>query len=236
MKTLAIIPARGGSKGIHEKNIAKLGNKPLIEYTIKNALQSKLINKTLVSTDSKKISKIAQVCGADVPFLRPKKISGDQSPTINTIMHALEHVSSKEDFIPEIVVLLQPTSPFRTTEMINKSIRILKKTKVDSVISVSKIKKHPYSSFILKNKLLKPYIKEFEKFSLRQKVPMWYFPTGSIYTFWSKNLEIYNSIYGKKIKPMIIKDERLNIDIDTPFDLTIAEIIKKQWKKFSDKH
>lgn len=236
MKTLALIPARGGSKGIREKNIAKLGNKPLIEYTIKNALQSKLIDRVIVSTDSEKIASIAQSCGADVPFLRPKKISGDHSPTINTIRHALQYIRSKEKIVPEIIVLLQPTSPFRTTEMINKSIHTLKKIKADSVVSVSKIKKHPYSSFILKNKILKPHTKEFQKFSLRQKAPRWYFPTGAIYTFWSRNLDRYNSIYGKKIKPMIIKDEILNIDIDTSFDLAIAEVIKKNWKKFSDKY
>jgi len=232
MKTLAIIPARGGSKGIHEKNIVKLGKRPLIEYTIQRALESDLINKVIVSTDNQKIAKISQSCGAEVPFLRPRKISGDLSLTINTIKHTLQFLKDKTNFAPETILLLQPTSPFRTRHMIDNSIRLLKKSKSSSVISVSKIKKHPYSSFTLKNNLLKPYRKDFEKFSLRQNTPILYFPTGAIYTFWSKNLK-NNSMYGTKIKPMIIKDEKINIDIDTPFDLFIAEMIIKNWKKFS---
>ena len=217
MNTLAIIPARGGSKGIQEKNIVRLGGKPLIEYTIKVALQSNLINKVIVSTDNPKIVKIAQSCGADVPFLRPKKISGDLSPTISTIKHVLQFLKNQTDFTPEIILLLQPTSPFRTRKMIDSSIRLLKKSRSSSVISVSKIKKHPYSSFILKNSFLKPYRKDFKNFFLRQKIPLLFFPTGAIYTFWSKNLK-NNSIYGTKIKPMIARDERINIDMNTHFN------------------
>jgi CMP-N-acetylneuraminic acid synthetase len=232
MKTLAIIPARGGSKGIREKNVVGLGGKPLIEHTIRKALQSNLINRVIVSTDSKKIAEVAQSYGAEVPFLRPRKISGDSSPTISTVKHAIQFLKEQSDFVPDIILLLQPTSPFRTVQMIDRSIRILKKSNASSIISVSKIKKHPYSSFTLKNKLLQPYRKNFEKFSLRQKIPSLYYPTGAIYTFWSENLK-QNSIYGTKIKPMLINDERINIDIDTPFDLFMAEMIIKKWKEFS---
>lgn len=231
MEILGIIPARGGSKGISEKNIVKLGGIPLIEYTIREALKSKFIKKVIVSTDNKKIEKIAKLRGAEVPFLRPKSISGDLSPTISTIKHALKFLKEKEEFTSEIITILQPTSPFRTRIMIDNSIRLLRNSKSSSVISVSRLKKHPYSSFILKNKILKPYKKDFENFSLLQKTPPLYFPTGAIYTFWSSNLN-NNSIYGKKIKPMIIEDEIMNLDIDTPFDLFIAEMVIKNRKKY----
>jgi len=146
MKILGLIPARGGSKGIPLKNIQKLAGKPLINYTIESAKKSK-IDKVIVSTDTKKIAQISTSAGAEVPFLRPKKISKDSSSTIKVIKHALKFLKLKQNYEPDIIVILQPTSPLRTAKMINNSINILKKSKCSSVISVSKIKSHPYASF-----------------------------------------------------------------------------------------
>lgn len=117
MKILALIPARGDSKGIPNKNIQKIGGKYLIEYTINSAKRSKLIDKIIVSTDSKKIASISKKLGAEVPFLRPKKISIDKSPTIEVIKHTLGFLSNNQFYVPDIILLLQPTSPFRSKDL-----------------------------------------------------------------------------------------------------------------------
>lgn len=233
MKILGIIPARGGSKGISLKNIRFLAGKPLINYTIESAKKSK-INKIVVSTDNKKIAKISKSAGAEVPFLRPKKISGDNALTIEVIKHTLNFLSTNQSYEPDMVIILQPTSPLRSAKMINNAIQILKKSKSTSAISVSKIKTHPYAAFWYNKKYLKPFQKDFTKYSLRQKYPVLYYPTGSIYALWQKTLKKYNSIYGPRIKPMISKNE-IEIDIDTPFDLFMAESTILNWKKFRKK-
>ncbi len=229
-KILAIIPARGGSKGIRKKNIQKLLGKPLISYTITAAKNTKSINKIIVSTDDNEIKKISENIGAEVPFLRPKQISKDTSSTIEVIKHALKFLEETQSYKPDIIILLQPTSPLRTSQLITKTINTLKKSKATSVITVSKITKHPYASFWLKNDFLKPFKENSTKYSRRQDFPDLFFPTGAVYSFWYDTLKKFNSMYGPKIKPIIVDDD--NIDIDTLQDLFFTEMILKNWKKY----
>ena len=229
-KILAIIPARGGSKGIRRKNLQKLSGKPLIAHTIIAAKKTKSINKIIVSTDDKEIEKISKNNGAEVPFLRPKQISKDTSSTIEVIKHALKFLQENQSYVPDIIILLQPTSPLRTSQLITKTINTLKKSKATSVITVSKITKHPYAAYWLKNDFLKPFEKNFTKYSRRQEFPDLFFPTGAVYTFWYDTLKKFNSLHGPKIKPIVVHDE--DIDIDNLQDLFFAEMMLKNWKKY----
>lgn len=227
MKILAIIPARGGSKGIPNKNMRKLVGKPLIEYTINSAKKSKLVSRIIISTDSKKIAKIGKNLNIDIPFIRPKKISGDKATSFEVVKHTLEFLEKNESYIPDIIVLLQPTNPLRSTALIDKVINNLKKSKADTVITVQKIKQHPYSAFWKKGKYLKPFKENFQEFSRRQSTPALYHNTGDVYAFWNKTVKKYNSFYGKKIQPIILSDEFSLIDIDSDFDVFVCESIMK---------
>lgn len=232
MKSLAIIPARIGSKGVPLKNIRKVKDKPLIEYTIDTAKKFKKFDKIIVSTDSKKIAKISEANGIEVPFLRPKKISSNKSKSIDYVKFVLKKLKKNEDFVPEIITILQPTSPVRQIKTITKCIQILKKTDASSVITVTKSKHHPYLSFWLNNKnYLKPFKSDFSRYYQRQKFPEVYYPTGSVYTFNTENLKKYNNIYGPKIKPVILHQDE-SIDIDSVFDLFIAEMRISYWEEF----
>jgi CMP-N,N'-diacetyllegionaminic acid synthase len=236
MKVLAIIPARSGSKGIPGKNMRKIAGKPLIEYSINAAKYSKIIDKIVVSTDSKKIADFAKYKKIDVPFLRPKKISKSNSNTLDMINHTVDFLKTHENYTPDIITILQPTSPLRTTEILDKSIKMLKNSKNHtSILGVSKVKNHPFLCFGLENLSLKPYKSDFQKYSQRQKFPTYFYPTGSIYTFWYKTLKKYGNIYGPKIKPVIIDIED-SIDIDNSYDLFNAEMKIKNWKKFNIKY
>ena len=136
LKVLAIIPARGGSKSIPSKNIQKLGKLPLIAYTIEAAKNSKKVNRIIVSTDNKKIVKIAEKYGVEVPFLRPKKFSRDSSSTLDVVQHAIQSLQKVENYTPDIITILLPTSPFRSPNLIDESIKQLKNTNATSVVSV----------------------------------------------------------------------------------------------------
>ena len=233
MKILGIIPARGGSKGIPQKSIRKIGGKPLIQYSIEAAKKSK-INKIIVSTDDQKIAKIAKKLDIEIPFLRPKEFSKSSATTISVITHTLRFLKENQNYEPDIIVLLQPTSPLRTATMIDKSIFLLKKQKASSVITVSEIKTHPFSAFTYNKNFLKPFRKDFAKFDQRQQYSSLYFPTGSIYTFWNKTLQKSHTIYGTRIIP-IISDQEISVDIDTQFDFFIAEMTMLHWKKYTKK-
>ena len=234
-EVLAIIPARGGSKGIPMKNIQEIAGKPLIQYTIEQALKSKLITRTIVSTDNQKIKKIAKNLGAEVPFLRPKKYSKDNSSSLEVITHAMDFLQKTTTKIPKIITFLQPTNPLRPTEMIDKSIKLLQKNNGTSVLSVFTRRQHPFRSFEIKNRFLKPQKEDFEKYYQRQKLPTLYYPTGTIYTFWTNTLKKYNSIFGPKIIPMISKKNELHLDIDDHFDMFVCEMVMKYWNKYQQK-
>jgi len=223
VKVLALIPARGASKGIPQKNIKSLAG---------TAKRSKLVNRIVVSTDSKKIGSIAKKFGAEVPFYRPKGISRDNSSTQESVKHALNFLEKNKSYTPDIVVILQPTSPFRKDEIIDKAIRKLKREKADIVLGISKIKTHPYRAFWPNDKFLKPFKRNFLKYYQRQMFPTCYYPTGEIYVFWTRNLEKFGNIYGSKIQGIIKPENEISSDINNLFDLFICEMRIKYWKRF----
>lgn len=229
---MALIAARGGSKGLPNKNLLLLGKQSLIEHTIKDAKKSQKFDRIIVSTDDKIIAKISKKAGADIPFLRPKKYAKDNTPMKDVVSHTLSFLQKYENYYPDIIILFQPTSPFRDKNMIQKSITLLKKSKSTSVISVAKTEHHPFISFFYEGKFLIPLKKDHLNYSLRQKRIPVYYPTGSFYTFWTTNLKKYNSIHGPKITPLIIKNKSLNHDIDDLYDLFLADMTQKFWNKY----
>ena len=235
LKILAIIPGRGGSKGIPSKNIQKLGELPLIAHTIKSAKNSTKVNRIIVSTDNKKIANIAREYGADVPFLRPKKFSRDSSSTLDVVEHTIHYLQKVENYTPDIITILLPTSPFRSPDLIDKSIKLLKKTNATSVVSVFKSKEHAFKAFLPNRGFLKPFKSDYKKYYQRQKLPDFYHTTGAAYTFWFDTLKKFGHYYGPRIKPLISHYNEMNVDVDSIFDLFIAEMTLKHWKNYSKK-
>ena len=235
LKILAIIPARANSKGIPSKNIQKLGELPLIAHTIRSAKNSTKVNRIIVSTDNKKIAKIAMECGADVPFLRPKKFSRNSSSTLDVIQHTTQYMQKVENYTPDIITILLPTSPFRSPDLIDKSIKLLKKTNATSVVSVFKSKEHAFKAFLPNRGFLKPFKSDYRKYYQRQKLPDFYHTTGAVYTFWFDTLKKFGHYYGPRMKPLISHYDEMNVDVDSVFDLFIAEMTLKHWKNYSKK-
>ena len=235
LKILAIIPARANSKGIPSKNIQKLGELPLIAHTIRSAKNSTKVNRIIVSTDNKKIAKIAMECGADVPFLRPKKFSRNGSSTLDVIQHTTQYLQKVENYTPDIITILLPTSPFRSPDLIDKSVKLLKKTNATSVVSVFKSKEHAFKAFLPNRGFLKPFKSDYRKYYQRQNLPDFYHTTGAVYTFWFDTLKKFGHYYGPRMKPLISHYDEMNVDVDSVFDLFIAEMTLKHWKNYSKK-
>ena len=146
MKVLGIIPARCGSKRVKSKNIKLLNGKPLIVYTIEAARKSKKLDRCIVSTDCQEIANISKKAGADVPFLRPPEFAEDVSHDKLYILHALDFFKKNENYIPDAIVILRPTTPFKTAKIIDAVIKLLEKSKADSVRTMTKTEGvfHPY--------------------------------------------------------------------------------------------
>jgi len=162
-KILAIIPARGGSKGIPKKNIVNINGKPLIQYTIEVAKESKLIDRVIVSTDDDEIAEISEKLGAEVPFIRPAELAKDGTPTFPVIKHALKWLKENEKYKPELIVLLEPTFPLRTVEKVDEAIKVISSDEeADSLRGVCEPFQNPFKMWIPCGKYLKPLIKEKE--------------------------------------------------------------------------
>lgn len=215
MRVVAVIPARGGSKSLPKKNILPLNGKPLLCYSVAYSLQSKLVEETIVSTDSQEIADIALGCGAAVPFVRPAELAQDNTRDYPVIRHALDFFEA-QGYIFDVYILLRPTSPIRPAGLIEKVIEILKAhPDATSVRSVAKIKEHPYRSWELnEDGSISGFIKnESEAYNVpRQELPEIFFQTGDIEAIRRETI-IQGSVSGDRVYPIIIEHQEM-VDID----------------------
>lgn len=224
---LAVIPARGGSKGVPHKNIRDLDGKPLIAYTIEAAIKSKVFDKIVVSTDSSEIAEIAQRYGAEVPFIRPKDLSGDFSSSDDVVLHAIDYFKRKgKEF--EYVCKLQPTSPLRNETHIMEAYQLLKDSNSNFVVSVCECEHSPlWTGTLDEKKSLNRFINEYVKGACRQKLPKYYRLNGAIYMGKTEAFEDNKSFFGKNGTAFIMNQEE-SIDIDNYFDFEIAKLLIKR--------
>lgn len=230
MKTLAIIPARGGSKGIPKKNISLLGNKPLIAWTLEAALIAEAVDRVIVTTDNPEIAKIAKDYGAEVPFQRPASLAQDDTPGIKPILHATHWLIDHEDYLPDFVVCLQPTSPFRTGKDIDRAMDLARLKNADSVVSITPLVHNPNWMQIMDGDgRLKDFIPGGTSVGSRQEMEQVYELNGAIYLIRTVTLFEEETFFVKETFGFVMPRER-SIDIDTPWDLYLADLIAKDEK------
>jgi len=234
MNILGFIPARGGSKGIPQKNIRPLAGKPLIAYSIESAVESK-VDKVFVSTDSREIAEVAVDYGAEVPFLRPGYLARDESVIEGALADTLNRLRSLEGYEPDIIVLLQPTSPLRKARHIDESVELLLKESADTVVSVSEPMEHPGEMVFWDDEGVFHFFLETigvtEK-TQRQEFPKNHFLNGALYTFSMQIFEATCSRFGGKVIPLVMRQID-SIDIDTIDDFLIAEAIIRHFGQTS---
>lgn len=233
-KIIAIIPARGESKGIPKKNIVNFCGKPLIAYSILIAKKTKSIDRVIVDTDSQEIANVAKKYGAEILYLRPKNLAQDLTPDLPVFQHAIRFLI-KHGENPKAIVHLRPTAPYRTVEYLEKAIKLFcmdkKTTCVRSVVIPNQ---NPYKMWRIGRKgFLKPLLmtrfKEPYNFP-RQKLPKTYWHVGNIDVIKTEVILNENSMTGKFVKPLIL-DEIFSIDIESQFSLKVAEVILKSYLK-----
>ena len=226
-KVLAVIPARGGSKGVPKKNIRLINGHPLIVWTVRQALASNHTTKVIVSTDDEQIAQVARSYGAAVPFLRPTELAQDDSPTIDAVLHVLNNLSESYD----ICCLLEPTSPLRKPCDIDESILLLesKWDTTDAVVTVGEV--HLESPFVCKKISDEGYLDPVlpaKKYHQRQQLPKTYFPYGVLYGAKVDTLILEHTFYPKRTRPYFLERWQ-NFEIDDELDLLIVETIMKRY-------
>tara|TARA_E500000178_G_C16979885_1_gene735230 strand:- start:136 stop:819 length:684 start_codon:yes stop_codon:yes gene_type:complete len=227
MKFIAVITARKGSKGIKNKNVIKIHNIPLVEYTFKSASKSYVKNNCFVLTDSNKIKKIAKKYAIDTRYKRPLSTSKDKSSTISTLKHFSDWYLKNDDY--DAMILLQPTSPLRNYIDINESIKIYKKKRVDSLFSISNHLEHPFDAINLKKKSkLEFVIKKRTKFFRRQDFNInSYFHNGAIFII-SKNLINKNKLYNSSNHGFYFMPKIRSLELDEKEDISIFNKLLKK--------
>lgn len=222
---LAVIPARGGSKGVLRKNIRELAGKPLIEYTIEVSLKSEYVSRTIVTTDNEEIASVSEEAGAEVPFIRPAELAEDDTPTLPVLQHALDYYNEKKSYEPQVVILLQPTSPLRRAEHIDEAFELYMNSENKSLISVCEVEHSPYWMKELDDEnQIQPFLDSDKKYTRRQDLPPIYRPNGAIYISTPEIILNEDRIYEKNAKAYIMEKEN-SIDIDTKIDFELAETL-----------
>ena len=223
-EVLAVIPARGGSKGIPRKNIKLFAGYPLISYSIAAALQSQSVTRVIVSTEDEEIATVARQFAAETPFIRPVELAQDQTPDLPVFEHALKWLKENENYSPDLVIQLRPTSPIRPRQCVDEAVALLQQhPEADSVRGVVPSGQNPYKMWRLngKDQPMTPLLElegVAEPFnSPRQALPPTYWQTGHIDVIRPRVILEQASMSGKKILPYII-DARYTVDMDTPFD------------------
>lgn len=220
MKVLGIIPARGGSKGIPGKNIAELAGKPLLGWTIDAARESKYLDRIILSSDDPEIQAVARSFGCDVPFTRPPGLATDESPTIDTVCHAIQMIRGYD-----YVVLLQPTSPLRNAGDIDECIELCIRSKAGSCVSVTEVSASPHWMFWVDPTLtLRPILGKKSPYLRRQDAPPAYVLNGAVYVSATERLLRERSLICDSPLAYVMPRER-SLDIDEPLDLEIVSAL-----------
>jgi CMP-N-acetylneuraminic acid synthetase len=235
-KILALITARSGSKSVVNKNIRKINGKPMLAHSIDHAKASRYINRIIVSTDSEEYAQIARDYGAETPFIRPAEYATDTALDIDVFEHALTFLREKEDYVPDIIVHLRPTYPYRDPADIDTMIEMmLEDESIDSVRSVKKNEVVPHKMWYLKDDgMLDPLMKDIpEAYNMpRQELPATYIQNGNVDLLRPRNVTEYHSMTGKRIKGFVMKEM---FDVDTEADFArVSEYmrIKEGGKQF----
>jgi CMP-N-acetylneuraminic acid synthetase len=224
MQTLGVIPARGGSKGVPGKNLRALAGRPLLAYTADAALASRRLSRVVLSTDDEAIAAAGRALGLEVPFLRPADLALDATPMLPVLQHAAGAMTTAT-FVPQAVVLLQPTSPLRRAEHIDAALELLESSGADSVVSVVEVPHQfsPASVMTLTDGRLKPFA-DGPTITRRQDKPRVYARNGPAVLATRTAVLTGGSLYGDDCRPLVM-DARVSIDIDDADDLDYAEYL-----------
>jgi CMP-N,N'-diacetyllegionaminic acid synthase len=223
----AIIPARGGSKGIPGKNLRPAGGKPLIAWTVESALAATLLDRVIVSTESPEIAEVARRCGAEAPFLRPADLAQDDTPGVAPVLHAMRWLADNEEYRPEMIMLLQPTSPLRIAEDIDRAIDLAVEKIADAVVGVTRVEEHPYwMKRMDPDGRLADFIETDQTIDRRQDLPELFILNGAIYLARYELLLEQETFYTKNTFALVMPVER-SLDVDAPWDLHLADLILK---------
>lgn len=222
MKTLGLIPARGGSKGVSGKNIKLLGGRPLIAYTVDAALASRRLDRVVLTTDDENIAAVGRSLGVDVPFIRPPHLATDDAPTLPVVQHALTELEGSGDNY-DAVCVLQPTNPFRATGLVDNCVALLARSSADSVVTVRRTPAEfsPHWAYEMQSDgRLVPLLAESEVAPRRQSLPPTYHRDGSVYVTRVAAVNA-GSLYGAKSLAWVVDSPTVNID--EPADWKEAE-------------
>jgi CMP-N-acetylneuraminic acid synthetase len=221
---LGLVPARAGSKGVPGKNIRPLAGRTLLDYTARAAEQSGVIDRVVVSTDSPEIAEAGRRAGLDVPFMRPASLAQDDTPMLPVIRHALDTLAA-EGWVPDAIVLLQPTSPLRRAQHIRTAVEMLERTGADSVVSVLELPRHLSPDYVLRidGEVLRPFLADgYDRVTRRQDARPAYAREGTVYAFRRDTLDRFGNIYGDNCRPLVV-DPSDSLSIDSQADWDAAE-------------
>lgn len=231
-EVLAVVQARGGSKGLPRKNLRFLAGHPLVSYSVASARASMLVTRVIISTDDDEIAEVAKAYGAEVPFMRPPELAADDTPDYPLFEHALAWLAEHEGYTPQMVVQLRPTTPLRPHGMIDEAIHILEAdAAADCVRGVTIPKQTPYKMWrdgedgclrpLMESQFAEPYNMP------RQKLPVAYWQTGHVDVIRSTTITEQHSLTGRRVRPIMI-DVNYCVDIDTLVDFDLAEAAIRQ--------
>jgi len=220
---LGLVPARGGSKGLPDKNLRPLAGRSLLDYVALAASASRVVDRMVLSTDSERIAAEGARVGLEVPFTRPAELGRDDTPMLPVIEHAVEWLEGS-GWSPEIIVLLQPTSPLRTPEHIRLAVQQLRDSRADSVVTVTELPRHLSPDYVMRIEegRLVPFLPEGKAITRRQDARTAFVRDGTVYAFWRRTLRDSGSIYGETCSPLVLP-ARESITVDTQEDWDEAE-------------
>jgi CMP-N,N'-diacetyllegionaminic acid synthase len=229
-RVLAVVPARGGSKGIPRKNLQLLAGRPLVSHAVETALATSLVSRVLCSTDDPDIAEAARAAGAEVPFLRPSELAQDHSEDWAVFKHALDWLVKHDAWQPNLVVNLRPTSPLRTPTHVDRAIQLLLETGADSVKAVCLARQHPHKMWLRRpDGRIEPFLKTAFRLARGPDVPRAqledvYWQNGVVDVTRREMILEHGIMIGPRVAGLVVKPED-SIDIDTPLDLALAELL-----------